>query len=163
MNPVDVAILAVLGIFLLKGLLRGLVKEVCSLIGLVAGAFVAFRFYPPLAEILVGSVNLPTSVGVAVAFGLLFGFTYIFFVVLGYLLSRLFKAVFLGGANRVAGGLFGLVQGAILLSLILFTISLGSSPEFLQLMVKKSELAPPFVDLGEKAFQGGREMLHARG
>ncbi|MGW8312271.1 MAG: CvpA family protein, partial [Desulfuromonadales bacterium] len=41
MNGIDIVILVILCGFLLKGLLRGLLKEVCSLAGLFVGAFLA--------------------------------------------------------------------------------------------------------------------------
>jgi membrane protein required for colicin V production len=47
MNPVDIAILVVLGQFLVKGAWRGLLREVCSLAGLVLGGFLGFSFQGP--------------------------------------------------------------------------------------------------------------------
>jgi len=154
MNVVDIAILVVLAGFLVKGLIRGLVKEICSLLGLLAGAVLASCFHGPLAELLTESLRVPPSVATAVAFLALFLTTLLFFVLLGHLLSRFVKLIFLGGLNRVAGGFFGLAQGVVLLALILFALSLRPLPRFLQAAVKGSELSPPFVQLGEATFHG---------
>ncbi|HKK00904.1 MAG TPA: CvpA family protein [Desulfuromonadales bacterium] len=159
MNWFDIAILVVLAAFALKGLLRGLLKELCSLIGLVAGLYLALRFSTPLAAEMTQAFHLPQKLCSIVAFSLLFLATFAFFTVLGYLLSRFVKLVFLGGLNRVAGGLFGLVQGGLLLALALFTLSLSPLPKRVRPVFSRSQLAPPFVHFGAAVVHGGREIL----
>ncbi|NIQ95418.1 MAG: CvpA family protein, partial [Desulfuromonadales bacterium] len=107
MNGLDIAILITLGVFTLKGLLRGLLRELCSLIGIVAGSFLAFYFHPPLANWLAAAVDLPPRICVIAAFLVLFLVTVSLFAVLGYLLSQSISALFLGGINQVVGGCFG--------------------------------------------------------
>jgi membrane protein required for colicin V production len=162
MNGADIAILGILGAFLLKGLLRGLLKETCSLLGLLLGAFLAFRFHAPLAEGLSEALAFPLQICVIVSFLTLFLATVLTFAVLGYLLSRVVKLLFLGGFNRVAGGLFGLVQGGVLLALLLFGLSMTKLPAPFDRALKGSELAPPFIQLGEEIFQGSIKMLENR-
>ena len=159
MNWFDIVILAVLGAFILKGLLRGLLKELCSLTGLVAGLYLALRFSPPLATEMAQAFHLPQQLCSIAAFALLFLATFAFFAVLGYLLSRFVKLVFLGGLNRVAGGLFGLVQGGLLLALGLFALSLSPLPQRVRPVFAGSQLAPPLVHLGAAVVHGGREIL----
>lgn len=159
MNPVDIAILVILGAFLIKGLVRGLLKELCSLLGLFVGAFLAFRFSPPLAQLLAESFHLPQGLCRVAAFLLLFVATVLFFAVLGFLLSRFVKLIFLGGFNRVTGGLFGLVQGVVLLAVVLFALSLGHLPRSLEPTLQASRLTPPFVRLGATIFHDGRRSL----
>lgn len=156
MNVVDIAVLAILAAFVLKGLFRGLLKELCSLLGLFAGAFLAFRFHASLAEILV-QAGLPARIGPVAGFVLLFLATFAFFAVLGHLLSRVVRLFFLGGFNRVAGGLFGLAQGVLLLTLVLFALSLAPLPKGLQPVFRSSQLSPPFVQLGEALMLGSRQ------
>lgn len=159
MNVVDIAVLVVLAAFALKGLFRGLLKELCSLLGLLAGAFLAFRFHAPLAEVLARSFGLHAQVGTVAAFILLFLATVAFFAVLGHILSRFVRFLFLGGFNRVAGGLFGLVQGVLLLTLVLFALSLAPLPKDLQPVFRGSVLSPPFIHLGEAVMHGSRRVF----
>lgn len=163
MNPVDIAILVILVAFLVKGLVRGLIKELCSLIGLLGGVVLAYSFHGALADLLVQSVRIPSAVAVVVAFLAIFLTTIVIFAILGHLLSRVIKLVFLGGLNRVAGGFFGLVEGVVLLSVILFALSLRPLPEVLRPAFKGSELSPPFVTLGEATYQGSRRLLSPPG
>ena len=162
MNYLDIAILVILAGFTLKGLLRGLLKEVCSLVGLVAGSFLAFRYHNPLAQWLMDTLNLPSQLCVVAAFLLLFLVTVILFSALGFLLSRVVKLIFLGGFNRVAGGLFGLMQGVVLLAVVLFALSLGPLPGSVRDGLVASRLAPPFVDLGRTVFTGSNDLLQRR-
>ncbi len=159
MNGIDIAILVILCGFLLKGLLRGLLKEVCSLAGLFVGAFLAFRYHGPLADALLKSVDLPAQIAVAITFTVLFLVTMVFFVVLGFLLSRFIKLLFLGGFNRLLGGVFGLCQGVLLLAVVLFALSLRPMPWGLDQSMKEASLAPPFVELGNAALEGSQRIL----
>ena len=159
MNGIDIAILVILCGFLLKGLLRGLLKEVCSLAGLFVGAFLAFRYHGSLAEALLKQVDLPAEIAVAITFTVLFLATMIFFMVLGFLLSRIVKLLFLGGFNRLIGGFFGLSQGVLLLAVLLFALSLRPLPWGMDKVMKQAYLAPPFVDLGDAVLQGSQRVL----
>jgi membrane protein required for colicin V production len=159
MNWFDIAILTVLAIFLLKGVLRGLLKELCSLVGLVAGLYLALRFSTALAAEMSLAFHLPQRLCSVVSFSILFLATFAFFAVLGYLLSRFVKLVFLGGLNRVAGGLFGLAEGGLLLAVALFVLSLSPLPQSVRPAFSRSRLAPPFVHLGGAVVQSGREVL----
>lgn len=159
MNGIDIAILVILLGFLLKGLLRGLLKEFCSLAGFFVGAFLAFRYHAPLAEVLLKQIDIPTQLAIGLAFATLFLSTMVFFLVLGFLLSKFIKLVFLGGFNRILGGFFGLAQGVLLLAVVLFALSLRPLPMGLDKVMKTSRLAPPFVDLGHAILEGSRRVL----
>lgn len=156
MNALDIVILAVLALLLLKGLWLGLIQELCSLAGLGLGAVLAARYHASLAAALPAWVNLPPWLTTALCFVLLFLATLFFFGLLGLVLSRVIKLIFLGGFNRVLGGLFGLVQGALLLCLALYGLSLT---DWVKTTQQASVLAPPFVALGEKILTEGRQLL----
>ena len=159
MNGIDIAILVILCGFLLKGLLRGLLKEVCSLAGLFVGALLAFRYHGPLAESLLKQVDIPTEIAVAITFTVLFLATMIFFLALGFLLSKFVKLMFLGGFNRLIGGVFGLSQGTLLLAVVLFAVSLKPMPGGMDRILKQAYLAPPFVELGDAVIKGSQHIL----
>lgn len=159
MGLVDISILVVLAFFLLKGVLRGLLKEVCSLLGLVLGGLFAFTFHLPLAQLLQDSFGLSARLCVWGAFLAIFLLVLFCFAVIGFVLNRFVKMVFLGGFNRLAGALFGLVQGVVLLSIILLALNSSATPGFIRDRVSASQLAPPFATLGESIFQGSRSLV----
>ncbi len=154
MNFIDVLILIIIGVFLLKGLLRGLMKELCSLVGLIVGSLLAFRFHGPLAEAMVDAFSLPASVCVVLAFLIIFLTILLVFALIGHLLSKYVKLLYVGGLNRVAGGIFGMVQGVLVLAVVMFGLSVSPLPEWGKLALDDSTLTPPFVQLGEKVFKG---------
>jgi membrane protein required for colicin V production len=159
MNFVDILILILLGVFLLKGLLRGLMKELCSLVGLIVGSLLAFRFHGPLAEMMVSAFSLPASVCVVLAFLVIFLTILLVFGLIGMLLSRYVKLLYVGGLNRVTGGIFGLVQGVLVMAVVMFGLSVSPLPDWGKLALEDSALTPPFVQLGEKVFKGSWQLF----
>jgi membrane protein required for colicin V production len=149
MNGLDIAILIILALFVIKGALRGLIKELCSLLGLVAAAGIAFHYYVPLAKTLAEMSQLPMQLCVIIALILLFVATMIIFTVIGVVLSRFVRLLFLGGFNRVLGALFSLFQGVFVLALVLYGLSLTQLPSAVKSQFRQSQLRPPFVELGD--------------
>ena len=159
MGLIDICILAILGFFLLKGVLRGLLKEICSLLGLVLGGVFAFTFHLSLAQLLQDSFALPAQLCVWGAFLAIFLLIVLLFAVIGFVLHRFVKVVFLGGVNRLAGAVFGLIQGVVLLAVLLLALNSSVAPQAIKGMMNKSQLAPPFVALGGSIFSGSRGLI----
>ena len=89
----------------------------------------------------------------------IFLLTALLFVFIGMILSRYVKLMYVGGLNRVAGGLFGLIQGVLILSLLVFALTLRPLPLGLDAHFEVSNLAPPFIQLGEQVFDGSWQFL----
>jgi len=159
LSLVDILILVILAVFLLKGVIRGLLKEVCSLLGLVLGGVFAFTFHLPLAQVLQDSFNLPARFCVWGSFLAIFLLVVIIFGGLGYVLHRFVKVAVLNGLNRLAGALFGLTQGVILVSLIVLALNSSAAPKQARGMVRASQLAPPFATLGMSIYNSGSELI----
>lgn len=159
MNVFDIAILFVLAGFLLKGVLRGLLREFCSLLGLVSGTLLALHYDGPLAETMAVTFHLPRTLCLAITFVLLFLAAVLVFWGLGYLLSQFVQLPLVGGMNRVAGGIFGLVEAALVLAVTLYALSSGGLPKAMEPSFRRAQLAPPFATLGGKIFSGGHKLL----
>ncbi len=161
MNLIDILILILLAAFLVKGLMQGLVRELCALVGVLPGAFLAFRYQGVLAAEAERTLHLSATMAAAVAFLAIFLTTVLLSLLLGHFLSRALTLLFLGGLNRVAGGLFGVAQAVVLLAVALYALSLRPGPAFLASSLRSSQLAPPFVRLGEAVFHGSGRILPA--
>ena len=159
MGLVDIAILVILCFFLLKGIFRGLLREVCSLLGLVLGGVFAFTFHLPLAQFLQDSFTLPSQLCVWGSFLAIFLLMVILFAVIGFVLNRFVKIIFLGGFNRLAGAVFGIVQGVVLLAMIVLALNSSVAPAAVKGMIKRSQLAPPFATLGGAIFSGSQGLI----
>jgi membrane protein required for colicin V production len=57
------------------------------------------------------------------------------------------------------GGVFGLCQGALLLAVVLFALSLRPLPWGMGPVMKEAYLSPPFVDLGGAVLEGSQRVL----
>ena len=64
----DILIWAFLLGFVVKGFMKGLVREVCSLLGLVTGGWAAFKYYSYLAEAIRPFIHLPQHVALVLSF-----------------------------------------------------------------------------------------------
>jgi membrane protein required for colicin V production len=156
MSLVDILIWAVLLIFVAKGFWKGLVREVCTLAGLIAGGWAAFRYSSPLATAARPLIHLPEHVAGALAFLLIFFLVGLIFFLIGYLVTVVFKVMLLGGFNRVGGAVFGLLQGAFVLSLALALCLFDPMPVKLRLALQRSATAQPFLQAGADIIAGWR-------
>lgn len=111
---VDWALLAVLALSVAVGLWRGLVFEVLSLLGWVAAYIAAQVFAPAVAPMLpVGTVG--SGLNHAAAFAVTFVVALIAWALAARLLRLVIHATPLQVVDRVLGGGFGLLRGAVLL------------------------------------------------
>jgi membrane protein required for colicin V production len=116
----DYAVLTVLGLSLLVGILRGLMREMVSLAGWIAAFVLATAFSG------IVSAQLPESLGPMLSGLLAFLLIFIGVLVLsgmvGLALSLLVRATGLGFLDRILGAAFGLVRGA---AIVLLAVLLG--------------------------------------
>ena len=148
MNLVDILIWIALLTFAVKGFMKGLVREVCCILGLVIGGWVAFAYCGPVAAAVGSHIHLPRLVLPALAFGLIFVTIGLFFFFLGYVLTTFFKIILLGTVNRMAGLFLGLLEGALVLSIVLSLAAREPAPEKVQRSVAGSASAKPFAVCG---------------
>ncbi|MDD2319534.1 MAG: CvpA family protein [Geobacteraceae bacterium] len=150
MNLVDILVWVVLLIFAVKGFMKGLVREVCSLLGLVVGGWTAFTYCRPLAEVLQSHIPFSHTVTLLLSFGLIFLALGLFFIFLGYLLTALLKIILLGSLNRIGGVLLGVLQGALVLCILLTLGTCASVPVKVRTYIEKSATARPFLVCGRE-------------
>jgi membrane protein required for colicin V production len=157
MNLFDIIILAVLILFALKGLVRGLVNETSSLTGLILGGWLAYRFYPALSVPIRTTLHLPAHVSAFLAFMLLLLVTGIVAHIAGNILTAALKLVMLGSINRLGGILIGATEGALLLCMLFSTATAGFMPDSLKQKVRASESANMFALTGDRILSFWRD------
>lgn len=150
MNLFDIIILAVLFLFALKGLVRGLVNEAASLTGLVLGGWLAYRFYPAVAVPIRTTLHAPAHVSAFLAFMLLLLVTGIIAHIAGNILTAALKLVMLGSLNRLGGLLIGTAEGALLLCMLFSTATGSFMPDSVRQKVRASESANMFAVTGDR-------------
>ncbi len=141
-NWLDYIFLAIFLFSMLAGFGRGFVREVMSLITLVAAFVVAAMFSNPLAVAFTSSPSVQSVVSQAnsaigvntaqpvsylalgLSFGLLFAGTVIAGAIITFFLNFAFQAGLLGMGNRILGAGFGLARGFIINLVVIFVLQL---------------------------------------
>lgn len=147
MNPFDVFIIIVLGYSIVRGLFRGLVKEVSSIIGVLGGFYAAYSYYPMVAKLLSGLISEQSYLNI-LSFLIIFCGILIVISILGVVIKYLLNVAFLGWIDRVCGVGFGLIKGVLIVTvlfIILTTFLSKGAP-----LIKKSILAPHVIWISEK-------------
>jgi membrane protein required for colicin V production len=139
MNPFDIIIIVILGYSLVRGIFRGLVKEVSSIIGVLGGFYAAFTYYTMLAKLLSGLIKETAYLNI-LSFLIIFCGVLIIVGILGVIIKYLLNIAFLGWVDRIGGVGFGLVKGILIASILFITLTafLPKGSAFL----KNSMLAP---------------------
>lgn len=115
----DYMVLAVVGISILLGVLRGLVREALNLLAWVAAFWVANAYMGKVATLLPQAIP-NESVRFLAAFALLFFGVLLLMSLVMMAVAKLVKTLKLGAFDRWLGALFGLLRGgAVVLALVL--------------------------------------------
>ncbi|EKD72123.1 MAG: CvpA family protein [uncultured bacterium] len=141
-NWIDYVIIGIFFFSIIAGLIRGLAKEVISLLTLIAAFIVASMFSSKLAAMFTASSSVQgivdqasSSVGVSAAqpvsyaaigisFAVLFIGTIIVGAIVGFFLNLAFQSGILGFGNRLLGGIFGFARGLIINLVLVFVVQL---------------------------------------
>ena len=147
MNPFDILIMVILGYSLVRGLFRGLVKEVSSVIGVLGGFYAAYTYYQVVAGLLSGIIHDASYLNIS-SFLIIFCGVLILVSVLGVIIKYLLNIAFLGWVDRVGGVVFGLAKGTLIVCVLFISLTafLPKGSAF----IKDSVLAPHVSWMSEK-------------
>jgi membrane protein required for colicin V production len=141
MLTLDIIVGLIFLIFTIRGMMRGLARELCGLFSLLFSLLIAHALYIQLSGKIIELLQVSSSVGIFMAFILIFAGIYILFFIALYFIQIVLKSVHLGFIDKIAGAIFGFAKIFILLvvvSLILsqfpFTNSFSCS------LIKKSHI-----------------------
>ncbi len=163
MNFLDIILICIVVIFLVRGFFRGLVQEILSLVAIVLAIFLASNYQHLIVPHLELYISSEITVG-ALSYVLIFLGTITLFWLLAKFIRSVLDIVLLGWVDRVAGGVFGFLEG-ILISLIglMFLHAFAPESEWL----KESYIAPRsqhMIELvGDLAPDSVRSALESRG
>jgi len=113
MTLVDWAVVIILLCAVLGGLAQGFFRSVCSLGGLILGLVIAAWNYGHLANLLIPLVRIQ-AIANTIGFLLIAILVSALIGLLGNLLAKAFRLLGLGWLDSLAGGIFGLFQGVVL-------------------------------------------------
>lgn len=120
LNWLDIILLVILGVTVILGLIKGLIRQIFGILTVVAGLILAVLYYSAAASFF-------QRFGAGATLSKFLGFLMIFFVILilGWVVSRLFSKLMKGPLkflNHVLGGVFGLVKGILITGILVFAM-----------------------------------------
>ncbi len=143
MSTLDMLVVGVIVLCGLLGIYWGFIRQVLSVVGLVAGLVLAQRYGGRAADALSSFVSNS-------ALAQVLGFVFVLLAVsaavslLATLLRRFVGLLFLGWLDHLIGGVLGLLQGA-LVSTVLLLIAAFFSTELFVGALERSRVAPQLV------------------
>jgi membrane protein required for colicin V production len=162
-NWIDPIVLVILFLFGLRGYFKGLFRETLSLAGMVVGFMVAVRYDQQVAALGGLYWDLSPLILKVASFVSIFFLVYFLFAIVGWLLHRAAKVLFLQTLNRVGGIAVGLGKGAAITALVIFFVSSSTwLPRSTKAHLEDSHLGPPLSHLAEGMIRVGKEKLFPR-
>lgn len=123
MNYIDIIGIIILGYAAVQGFRSGFIKQLASLVGLIAGVFIAYHFSDRTYSYLLNFFDLSPKILSVLSFAITLVLVVVVVSLLGKLTDKLLDMVMLGGLNRLAGAVFGILKAGFILSVILFILN----------------------------------------
>ncbi|MFA5099837.1 MAG: CvpA family protein [Candidatus Omnitrophota bacterium] len=131
LNWIDIAILIIFVRILFISLKTGFVTEIYKILGALAATYLSLHYYSSIAGYFTGRFALNTAAIAkieSIAFALLSGIGYSFFLVLRLLLKRFINMEVVPTISRLGGLILGIVRAFLFGSLLLyFFLATGNS------------------------------------
>lgn len=140
MNSVDTVIVVVLLVCGALGIYWGLIRQLLSIAGLVAGVVLASRYGPEVAGWLSSFIQNDQVVQALGFLGVVFAVSSLASL-FATLLHRFAGLLFLGWLDHLAGGLLGLLQGALVVAVVV-AIAAANPAEAWSGALRESQFAP---------------------
>ena len=150
MNALDIVIVIFIALLVFKGVKNGFIISLASLMALTLGIYAAVHFSNYMKKILVDNFH-PDGHWLPVAsFALTFLAVVVLVMLIAKAVEKLVDLTGMGLFNHLLGGLFNLVKGIIIVSVLLFIItSLDRGENLITQKSKKESVVYPYVS---KAF-----------
>ncbi len=165
-NWLDIFIIVLCIYAIWKGYVRGFLREILEIVGIIVALMVANRYSPQFATYLVDNWALPKNLAAVLAYALILVGIGIITQVVAYIVSSFTQDGVLGVVDSAMGGFFSLAKLIIILVIVLNLVVLAPF-EFLREPVIKSQwaqyilgLTPGIYDFMMKNFpsQWGEQM-----
>ena len=117
MELLDIIILVLIGIGVIQGLMKGFLKQLFAIVGLVAGLLIARSLYNVVAMQLETIFGTSITIAQIVSFILIWVIVPLLCIMVANVLTKALNAICLGWINRLLGGLFGALKVLLLIGL----------------------------------------------
>ncbi len=119
MNVIDIIILVCCIPALFHGFSKGFVSQAISLIALVVGVWLSFKFSVPFGDWLKSFADLPGTVLHIIAFALILTIVMLVLTLIGKAIEKVVKLAMLGWLNKLLGIVFALLKAVLIIGLVI--------------------------------------------
>jgi len=123
MNYLDIILVIPLLWGLYKGVSKGIIKELASLMALIVGIYGAVHFADSIQPYIKNSLSIESSFLPILSFAITFIGIVLVVRVIGFIVDKIIKLVALGFISRVLGGVFGALKTAYIISALLLIVN----------------------------------------
>ncbi|MCF0177689.1 MAG: CvpA family protein [Bacteroidales bacterium] len=161
MGVIDIAILACFLPAIVLGFKNGLVKQLISILILVLGITLSIRFATTGAEFLQPYLEIDFKWLKIISFAVIFILVALVLSLVEKLITKIVKITLLGWVNHLLGMILGIVECAVILSLVVYFFdSVNSLIELLpQEKIAESQLYSPMLELSRTVFPLLKELI----
>lgn len=153
MTWIDILIILTLAMMMLKGFVKGLVREACELVGIVFAIVYAYRAYHYWGDELIYRFGLPELIAYPLAFGCIVLVISLVAGLCGLLLGKALHYTPMSMLDHLGGIGLGLAKGFVLICLVL--VMLSSMPfEGIDMTLNQSPLAQQFLGIAPRLYSG---------
>ena len=146
MNYLDIVVAIILFLFGWRGLRKGLVIEVVTLLAFGVGIYGAMHFSDFTAEHMQEVMNIDPKYLNTVAFIMTFVLLVILVNIIGRMLKKTLQAMNLGTFDKMGGFLFGAAKGVLLCSAFVLVLNNLQFTGLIKEDVKKDSFLYPYVE-----------------
>lgn len=157
----DAILLVVVGVFMLRGLLRGVIREAVGLVALLVAGIAATVYAGPAGRALVAREVVRPELAPLLGGSGVFLAAYLAATVLGLVLDRLARALLLGPLLRLAGMIFGALKASVLLGLALIAGQRAVPSLLTPAQLAASRLARPMMGFAVAVLDLGGDWIGA--
>ena len=154
MNVLDIILLICFIPAIITGLKKGFIAQVISIVSIILGIWMSFRFSALVSGWLGKWIEAPENILQIISFAVILILVILALAALGRLLEATVKIILLGWLNKLLGVVFAILKYAIILGLLLMlfddinrTMNLVKPDVFAQ-----SVLYRPFLDMADSIF-----------
>ena len=122
MNPFDILTIVILAYSVIRGIFRGLIKEMSSIVGVLAGYYAAYSYYALVAAVLSRWITNTAYVNI-VSFLILFSVVFLIVSAFGVIIKYVLRIAFMGWLDRICGAAFGLAKAILIVSVLLIVLT----------------------------------------
>ncbi len=146
MNFFDILIITILSYGLIRGIFRGVIREVSAIVGVLGGFYAAYSYYPRVSNLLSAWISNVAYRNI-LSYLILFSAVVIVVNILAVVIKYLLNIAFLGWVDRICGALVGMLKGGLVIC-VLFIALTAFLPKDSDL-IKKSTFAPQVATVSE--------------